>query len=521
MSISKIKLLKELYENNVFIFEEKTLKSGQKSPYYCNFRILLSRPELFSKLVDYIEMVISKYEINYDLLCGIMTGGLSYSNALSYKLKKKQIVCRTDKKEYGMKNLIDGVFNVGDKVLLIEDVLTTGESVMEVVKKLRLRGLEVNDVIVLFDRNQEGELILENSKLNVYSLFSLNELINFIESNQLQEQMVIEKLKFYYDKNLKLKHTLLEDHKNKDLSRKELIQRDLNLLFDNEFNRKLIDIIKQKQSALCVSLDIPFWKEGVKILRKIAPYICMIKLHCDLIVDWSKETITELKEIAKESNFLIMQDSKFIDVPHIVEKQLSLSNYNICNWADCVTVHWENYKDLKKLENTFKLKFINVVEMNTLEHNFSDDYYKSVNQLIDPYFAKDKVHGYRNESDCIVSQSRYKKNGNVLKLTPGVVENEEDLGLVNSDRYRTIENAMVRDRNHIVIIGSNIIYDDNVLEKCERCAKLTWYYFNLNYKKIIDFKTPTPTQKAQETPTPTSVENNQSQNDNESIISLN
>lgn len=510
MSISKIKLLKNLYENNVFVFEEKELKSGKKSPYYCNFRTLLTKPELFSQIIEYIEYVINKYEIQYDLLSGVMTGGLAYCSALSYKLGKRQILCRTDKKTYGMKNLIDGDYSVGDKVLLIEDVLTTGESVLEVIKKMRLRGIEISDVIVLFDRNQEGELILQNEKINVYSLFSFSELINYLDTNQLEDKLTIEQLKFYYDKNVKQKHALLEDHKNKNMSRKELMERDLKLIFENEFNKKLIQIIREKETAVCLSLDLPLWKNGKEILEKVAPYICMVKLHCELILDWDKNTITELKEMAKKFNFLIMQDSKCIDVPHIVEKQLTLTNYTINKWADCITVHWENYMDLRKTSVNIAKEFIGVVEMNTLEHNFTDDYFKTINPLIEPYFAKDTPINYKNTMNCIVSQSRYKKNNNVLKLTPGVVETDEDLKYVDEKRYRTIENAMTRDRNHVVIIGSNLIYADDVLEKSKSCAKLSWYYFNLNFKRLVEYEIPKKNEKNNN-----SLNNDSNTNDND------
>jgi hypothetical protein len=72
-------------------------------------------------------------------------------------------------------------------------------------------------------------------------------------------------------------------------------------------------------------------------------------------------------------------------------------------------------------------------------------------------------------------------------MTPGVIEVDEDI-IFNEDRdrYRSIETAMMRDRNHVVIIGGNIIINENVVEKCKSCAARTWENMNLYYKKILD-----------------------------------
>ena len=72
-------------------------------------------------------------------------------------------------------------------------------------------------------------------------------------------------------------------------------------------------------------------------------------------------------------------------------------------------------------------------------------------------------------------------------MTPGVVESNDDL-IFNDDKlkYRDIESAMMRDRNHVVIIGSNIITSEDIVEKCKNCANKTWEYINLYYKKILD-----------------------------------
>lgn len=488
---SKTKLLKKLLDNGIFIFEDKKLKSGQNSPYYCNFRKLLSLPELFAELIEYIENFINKNNLEYDLLCGVPTGAVPLCSSLAFKMNQKQIMVRDKKKDYGMKNLIDGDYEVQNKILLLEDVLTTGGSILETIEKLKKSVLEVTDVIVLFDRNQEGSIILEKEGINVHALFNYKELINYIESSQLKDIHNLELLKFFYDTNQKNNISFLENYNKKTgLTKKELMERDLKLLFSSKNNRKLIEIIKQKKTTLCLSLDVPLWKKGKEILDKVGPYICMVKFHCELMVDWDFEnTINEIKELSTKHNFLIMQDSKFIDVPKITEKQYKMTKYQIHKFANYITVHWENFIDIQKiLKSEINLELVCVAEMNTLNHNFNEEYYKNIENLIVPVADKSSSLGYSNNINSIVSQSKFKKNNNVLKFTPGVIEKDDELKFVDEKRYRSIENAMVRDRNHIVIIGSNIIDEIDYVKKCKNCSELSWYYFNLLYKKIIDYE---------------------------------
>jgi len=96
-------------------------------------------------------------------------------------------------------------------------------------------------------------------------------------------------------------------------------------IMSNLFNRKLIQLVREKQTAVCLSLDIPLWREARPVLDKCGPYICMVKLHCDLIADWDSNTVKELKELASKHKFLIMEDAKLIDVPHI-NKLKNVSN---------------------------------------------------------------------------------------------------------------------------------------------------------------------------------------------------
>ena len=122
-----------------------------------------------------------------------------------------------------------------------------------------------------------------------------------------------------------------------------------------------------------------------------------------------------------------------------------------------------NYKDIKDhYSNPNNIELIGVCEMNTQN---SIPLINSTDPLPENLFT-------------IVSQSKYKNHPELFKITPGVVEEEEDVN--DTGRYRTIEKAMFFDKNDVVIIGSNILNNQQPIEKTKSCASLSWYFYNRN-----------------------------------------
>jgi orotate phosphoribosyltransferase len=398
-------LLEQYFENKIFLNMKTKLKSGQYSDYYCNFRNLLVCPKLMDDTANLIIETIKNNNIEFDALCGVLTGGVPITSIVANKLGVKQIIVRDKVKEYGMKNEIDGDLEPGSRVLVIEDVVTTGNSVLEVIHKLRKNQFVVSDTIVLMERTSESRKNIESH--NVY----LNSLMN-------------------------VKH--LEP-------------------FINSFKGKIAKIINEKKTALCLSLDIfDNWTRAVELLDEVGPYICMVKTHQDITKDFQPSIIMAL---AKKHNFLIMEDRKLIDVPKIAIRQLE----EIDTWAHCVTVMVNNYKDIKDhYSNPNNIELIGVCEMNTQN---SIPLINSTDPLPENLFT-------------IVSQSKYKNHPELFKITPGVVEEEEDVN--DTGRYRKIEKAMFFDKNDVVIIGSNILNNQQPIEKTKSCSSLSWYFYNRN-----------------------------------------
>ncbi|KAI5953233.1 URA3 [Candida jiufengensis] len=103
---------------------------------------------------------------------------------------------------------------------------------------------------------------------------------------------------------------------------------------------RLFQIIEQKQSNLCASIDVRSTKEFLELIEKLGPYICLVKTHIDIIDDFSYEnTILPLIELSKKHNFLIFEDRKFADIGNTVKHQYVGGVYKIAEWADITNAH--------------------------------------------------------------------------------------------------------------------------------------------------------------------------------------
>src|SRR5829696_7402176 len=150
-----------------------TWASGWKSPIYCDNRKLLSLP--FTR--DYIKselanLVFEKFP-DADLIAGVATAGIAWGAMVADQLKLPFIYVRPKPKEHGLGNQIEGHFTADQKVVVVEDLVSTGKSSLEVVDVLRKAGLEVAGMVSIF--NYQFEKGIESFKSSGVTLFSLTE----------------------------------------------------------------------------------------------------------------------------------------------------------------------------------------------------------------------------------------------------------------------------------------------------------------------------------------------------------
>ena len=143
-------ILRELVKENIIQRGEFKLKSNQTSNIYINLKNIISFPKLNLQICD---MIYSKIRDDNNLICGTPYGAVPFSSYISIKHNIPMIFIRKEQKDYGTKKLVEGNYNQNDKVILIEDVVTSGNSVFETASKLEEHGVIVSQIITVFSRN--------------------------------------------------------------------------------------------------------------------------------------------------------------------------------------------------------------------------------------------------------------------------------------------------------------------------------------------------------------------------------
>jgi uridine monophosphate synthetase len=131
-------LIHKLYEIGAVKFGSFTLKSGLQSPIYIDLRLTVSYPRL---LVAISEALLSQVRgAPFDLICGVPYTALPFATAISIQHNIPMILRRKEKKEYGTGKMLEGVFSKGQKCLVVEDVITSGQSLFETIAALEQEG---------------------------------------------------------------------------------------------------------------------------------------------------------------------------------------------------------------------------------------------------------------------------------------------------------------------------------------------------------------------------------------------
>jgi len=163
-------LIKGLFFHGIVKFGRFILTSGVESPVYVDMRAVPSRPPLFRRIIGYL--ITKAKELNFDAICGVATGGIPHAAVMSYELGVPMAYVRS-KKTHGLSKSVEGLLDRGSRVLLVDDVSTTGGSIASAVETLRRSGLVVEDALVILDRNQGAESLLMGHGIKLHSVLTL------------------------------------------------------------------------------------------------------------------------------------------------------------------------------------------------------------------------------------------------------------------------------------------------------------------------------------------------------------
>lgn len=174
--MEKQKLLEALINIDVIKCGEFVLRSGKISPIYIDCRSIISYPSLLRAVANALWNKVKHLKPN--LLCGVPYTALPMASAISLEQNLPMLMCRKETKDYGTKKQIEGVFTPGQECLIVEDVITTGGSVLLIAGSLKKHGLQVKDIVVLVDRQQGGKEALLAAGYHLHSVYTMDELAN-------------------------------------------------------------------------------------------------------------------------------------------------------------------------------------------------------------------------------------------------------------------------------------------------------------------------------------------------------
>jgi len=323
-------LAAKLFKIQAVKFGAFTLKSGLVSPIYFDLRVVISYPEILEEISNLLWQ--NSNQTQAELICGVPYTALPMATLISVKNKVPMLLRRKEAKDYGTKKLIEGDFKNGQSCLIVEDVVTSGTSILETAQELRKIGLKVTDAVVLLNRMQGGKENLTNYGINLSSVFQIDEFLLSLQKQGFVTESVVEQVAEFIQGS----------------SREPILCENPRLTFSLEKRMAvskhpaastLLELMSSKQSNLCVAADLPTLEEVISLVEKIGSHIVVLKIHIDIYSDFDESKILRLKEIAKNEKFLIMEDRKFADIANTAQRQFTGGIYKISEWADLITAH--------------------------------------------------------------------------------------------------------------------------------------------------------------------------------------
>ena len=197
MSEEIAKILVDIKSIN-FSFENYfTLTSGLKSPVYVDCRKIISFTKERNFIIDKAIKYLKKNIIDNDIIAGGETAGIPYASFLSQELNKPMVYIRKKPKGFGINKQIEGQFKKNQTVLLVEDLATDGGSKVIFVNAIRDAGLIIKDILVIFyyDIFDYKKSDLFKLNVNIHSLCTWKDIVNYLEKNEIYNESEILSLK--------------------------------------------------------------------------------------------------------------------------------------------------------------------------------------------------------------------------------------------------------------------------------------------------------------------------------------
>jgi uridine monophosphate synthetase len=358
------------------------------------------------------------------------------ATAMSLESYLPLIIKRKEAKQYGTKKLIEGLYQKGQNCLLVEDVITSGKSLLETIPEIENEGLKVSDIVVVLDRGQGGKELLESKGYRVHTLFSIQEVCTILQDEGHLLDDEITRINDFLAGNV----VKFKEKKRFSYAQKLAIT-------EHSVGKKILTIALEKKSNLIASADVLTTEELLSLAEKVGPHIVALKTHIDILTDFDMEkTILPLKALAEKHNFLLMEDRKFADIGNTQELQFSHGIYKIAEWADFVTSQViGGYDSLDCFRNVGVVAIIGMSSKGTLtDINYQDEAQK---------IALSHPNVFGGVSQKLLAED-------LLLFTPGV--NLESKGDNKGQQYNTPSHVFKNLHTDFIIVGRGIYKSEDI-----------------------------------------------------------
>ncbi|CAH8545397.1 unnamed protein product [Dicrocoelium dendriticum] len=452
-----------LHDIGVIKFGEFRLKYGILSPVYVDLRLVVSVPPLLMQLAKAVSSMLScDSKFTDDLICGVPYSALPIATCVSTLTSIPLIICRKETKSYGTRQVIEGIWEMGQKCVIIEDVVTSGCSVASVAKILRSEGVSISRAIVLVDREQGGVHNLSvNDKISVHSLFTLTEL----------SEILLQEGRISADEHHRVVNFILSTPITEPL-------RTPPVEFSIPLGRlSLEQVSENKRSRVCVAIDTTDANQLLRLADTVGPSVCAIKMHLDLLDSRTNadQLIYGLRELANQHGFVLLEDRKLADIGQTALQQLSKGIYRVAEWCHLVTVHCiagsgvlqafrTANEELSIKGKSHCIKALPVLQMSSRDNLLDDSYSSKCLRLCEAY--TDVIAGFVCQNPIAEADRMLEANPCASYWIPGVHMHAsgDQLGqtycTVDSavERFRTVQSAR---SNLILIVGRGITDADD------------------------------------------------------------